>query len=286
MRIGIDARYAFRTGRRGIGSYVAALLTHLPAAAAPSDTFILYIDGRADAGALALPDPRFQVRPLAARNPLLFEEVALPLAAAGDRLDLLHLPANYGPSFPPCPTVHTVHDLIEWLRPAFSRARLSFRHGAGRAVRMRTLPWQARRARRVITVSAASRHDLVRILRLPPAHVAVVPLGVDGDLGPADPAGAREALRQAGLPVPERYALGLGALDPRKNGPFLMRAFARAQPGLGEAELWITGVERLGDYPLPFAQPPPWLRVQGFLDRATLVRLLQGCSAFVYPSLY
>jgi glycosyltransferase involved in cell wall biosynthesis len=286
MRVGIDARYAFRRQRRGIGRYVAALLTHLPAVAAAEDRFVLYVDGPADLEALAVVDPRFQVRRVPVGNPLLFEEVALPRAAAADGLDLLHLTSNYGPSFPPCPTVYTVHDLIEWLRPGFSPARLSFRHGAGRAVRMRTLPRQARRARRVITISTASRDDLVRLLHLPPERIAVVPLGVDANLAPMDPGEARALLRAEGQPVPDRYVLALGALDPRKNGPLLMRAFARAQPALGDCQLWIVGVERVRDYALPFPAPPPWLRVQGFVERATLVHLMQGASAFAFPSLY
>lgn len=287
MRIGMDARYAFRQSRRGIGNYVAALIGHLPAVAAAEDDFVLYIDAPADMAALPLADPRFRVRRVPVSNPLTFEEWALPRIAAQDRLDLLHLTSNYGPSFPPCPTVYTIHDLIEWLRPRFSRARLPWRHAAGRAIRMRTLPRQARAARRVITISRTSRDDLVNILRLPGERIAVVPLGVDPELRPpADPAAVRQTLRAQGFPVPERYVLALGALDPRKNGPFLMRAFAAAQPVLGDLALWIVGVERVADYPLPFPAAPPWLAVRGFLDRETQVRLLQGATAFVYPSLY
>ena len=286
MRIGLDARYGFRDERRGIGNYIGVLLRHLPQVADPSDEFILYIDAPARAEALEVADPRFRVRRLPASNPLTFEEWALPRAAREDRLDLLHLTSNYGPSLAPCPTVYTIHDLIEWVRPTFSREHLSFRHGAGRAVRMRTLPGQARRARRIITISTQSRDDLVRILGLRPERIRIVPQGINAELVPGDPAAVRAALRAEGYPVPDRYVLALGALDPRKNGPFLMRAFARAQPELGDVGLWIVGVERLEDYPLPVAAPGPWLTVKGFVGRETLVRLLQGATAFVFPSLY
>lgn len=287
MRIGVDARYGFRTSRRGIGNYVAELIGNLPAVAAHDDEFILYVDGPGEPEALPLADPRFRVRRLAVSNPLTFEEWALPRAAGQDRLDLLHMTSNYGPSFVPCPTVYTIHDLIEWIRPTFSQARLSFRHGAGRAVRMRTLPRQAARARRIITISATSRNDLVRILHVPPDRVRIIPLGVSEELRPSDdPAGTRQALRAAGLAVPERYVLALGALDPRKNGRFLMRAFARAQAQLGDVALWVVGVERVGEYPVPSSPAPDWLTVKGFVDRASLIRLLQGATAFVFPSLY
>ena len=287
MRVGLDARYAFRRQRRGIGEYVAALLHHLPDVAAADDAFVLYVDGPADPPALPLPDARFSLRQLPAANPLLWEEVALPRAARRDRLDLLHLTSNYGPSAPPCPTVYTIHDLIEFLRPQFGRVRLPFRHAAGRAVRIRTLPAQARRAAAVITVSEASRRDLVRLLALPSDRIHVVPHGITVEAAPAaDPAAVRAELRGRGLAVPETYVLAMGALDARKNGPFLMRGFADVATEFPEAQLWIVGVERISAYPLPWAQPPAWLQVRGFAPREDLVRLISGATAFAYPSLY
>ena len=287
MRVGIDARYAFRGSRRGIGEYVAALLQHLPEAAAPGDEFLLYLDGPAEPEALILHDPRFRLRRLGVSNPLLWEEIALPLAAWRDRCDVLHLTSNYGPSLPPCPTVYTVHDLIEFIRPTFGPMHLPLRHAAGRAVRIRTLPAQARRARRVITVSQASRRDLVTILGLAQDRIRVIPHGITVPQdSPPDAAAVRAALRADGCAVPEVYVLAMGALDARKNGPFLMRGFAAVQPEFPEAQLWIVGVERPERYPLPWPDPPAWLTVRGFLPRGLLVRLIQGATAFAYPSLY
>lgn len=287
MRVGIDARYAFRSSRRGIGEYVAALLRHLPGCAAGEDRFLLYVDGTAELGACGPLDPRYEVRALPASNPLLWEEVSLPLAVARDHLDVLHMTSNYGPSFPPCPTVYTIHDLIEFIRQEFGPVRLPFRHAAGRAIRTRTLPAQARRARRVITISQASRRDLVRLLHLDGERLRVIPQGISEQLAPAaDARAVRAALRAEGLPVPERYVLAMGALDPRKNGPFLMRGFARVHAEHPDVALWVVGVERPAEYPLPFTQSPDWLHVHGFVSRAVLVRLLQGALAFAYPSLY
>lgn len=287
MRVGIDARYGFRTARRGTGEYIAALLRNLPSFADAKDEFVLYADRRAEIDTVSLADPRFRVRRLATAHPLLWEEVALPSAAARDGLDLLHLTSNYGPSWAPCPTVYTIHDLIEFIRPALGPMRLPFRHSAGRAVRIRTLPRQARRARRVITVSRASSTDLVRILGLKANRVRVIPLGISPDFKPAGDTGAvRERLRGAGYPVPDRFVLALGALDPRKNGPFLMRSFARVRERIPSARLWIVGVERPQEYPIPFDSVPEWLTVRGFVPRETLIALLQVATVFVYPSLY
>ncbi len=287
MRVGIDARYAFRQNRRGIGEYVAALLRHLPENAGASDEFYLYLDAAADLRMISLARQPFVVRRIAVGNPLLWEEVSLPMAAAKDNLDLLHLTANYGPTFSPCPTVYTIHDVIEFIRPALGPMHLPFRHAVGRAVRIRTLPRQARKAQRVITISEASRRDLVRILHVNSERICIIPQGLSGDFHPpASAADVRDALRQSGHAVPERYVLALGALDPRKNGLFLMRSFAHIHDEFPDVELWIVGVERPDEYPLAFPSCPPWLKVLGFLERDTLLHFFQGASIFVYPSLY
>ena len=287
MRVGIDARYGFRKQRRGIGEYVAALLAHLPAVAGDRDEFVLYVDGAAEEDVLPLPDPRFHLRRLRTRNPLVWEEITLPRAAWRDRLDLLHLTSNYGPTCAPCPTVYTVHDLVEFIRPALGPLSLPFRHRAGRAMRIRTLPRQLRRASRVVTVSEASRRDLVKILGLREDDVRVIAHGISPECVPTtDPDVVRRRLVEAGFPVPNRYVLALGALDPRKNGPFLIRAFARVRPRAPDLRLWIVGVERPEIYPLPLGSPPEWLSILGFVEPGTLVSLFQGAASFVYPSLY
>ncbi len=281
MRIGMDARYAFRSQRRGIGQYVAEILSGL-ARLDTDDTFVLYVDAQADIGSLTLPENRFRLRRLAVRNPMVFEEIALPLAARRDRLDLLHLTSNYGPSFPPCPTLYTVHDLIEFLREEIGPWQIDWRHRYGRAVRMRTLPWQARRARGIVVPSEATRRDVCNILRVPEDRVWTVPFGAPRTQ-PTLPEDARCRLRDRGYPVPEEYILGFAALDPRKNWRLAVEAFEKVVTDRPEAELWLVGIEDPSAYP---SDPPTWLRLFSYLPRDDAMDLLQGATAFVYPSLY
>jgi glycosyltransferase involved in cell wall biosynthesis len=287
VHIGLDARYAFRANRRGIGEYVAALIRHLPAVAADADRFILYVDHQADLDAVAIDDPRFTVRQLSVANPLLWEEVALPRAARGDGIQLLHLTSNYGPSRPPCPTVYTIHDTIEFLRGSFGRPNLSWRHALGRNIRVRTLPYQARNAQLVITVSETSKRDIQRWLGVPADRIHVIPLGVSEEFRPAPSLNeAFTTLAEAGFHRNVPYILALGALDPRKNGSMLIRAFERVYEARPEYELRIVGIENPDAYPLPILPKPSWLHLSGFVPRATLVALMQAATIFVYPSLY
>lgn len=287
VRIGLDARYAFRSNRRGIGEYVAALIAHLPMVCDESDRFVLFVDRQAELDTVDISDERLDVRPLPTANPLMWEEVALPRAVRSAQIDLLHLTSNYGPTRISCPTIYTVHDTIEFVRTSFGRPNLSWRHALGRNVRVRTLPVQARRARAIITVSEASKRDIEHWLGVSPERIRVIPLAVSDDFRPADDLMAlRPLLAQAGFDPDARYVLALGALDPRKNGATLIRAFQRVQALQPAYELRIIGIERPEAYPVPLEPTPPWLRLLGFVPRPTLVALLQAATVFVYPSLY
>lgn len=287
MRIGLDARYAFREQRRGIGEYVAALIRHLPAVSDERDEFLLFVDRPADLRAVKTIDTRFVVKTLAASNPLLWEEISLPRAARRSAVDLLHLTSNYGPTLAPCPTIYTVHDTIEFLRASFGPSDLSWRHALGRNIRVHTLPRQARRAKVIITVSETSKRDIEHWLGVSRERIRVIPLAVSEEFRPApDSNTVRTVLSDAGIDPDTPYVLALGALDPRKNGETLIRAFAHVHKARPDVALRIVGIERLKEYPIPLNPTPTWLHLHGFVPRHVLVALLQGACVFAYPSLY
>jgi glycosyltransferase involved in cell wall biosynthesis len=283
VRIGIDARHAFRETHGGVGAYVAALLEHLPAVGNGADEFLAYLDRSSETE--GLDGVHFHIRRLPVPTPFLWREAALPLAASRDHLDLLHLPSHVGPTWTPCPTVYTIHDPSEFVRIAQHPSRQSFQHTLGRFMRIGTLPLQAKAARRIITASDASRLDLIRVLGLEADRIHVIPLGVAPDLEPAlNPILVREGLWQAGYPVPNRFVLALGDADPGQSGLNLMRSFARMHDLIPGVHLWIIGVERPEAYAIPFPTHPQWLTILGEVPRRALVSLFQAATVFVFLS--
>jgi Glycosyltransferase Family 4/Glycosyl transferases group 1 len=283
VRIGIDARYAFREDHGGMGDYVAALLEHLPSVASDVDVFVAYLDGSADIE--GLDDVRFQVRRLPVPSTFLWKEVALPMAASQDRLDLLHLPSHAGPTWTSCPTVYTIHDSGQFGQADDGPERTFIQRAGGQVMRIGSLPIQAKKARRVIAASDASRQELIRVLGLEEERIHVIPLGVAQDLGPAtNPALVREQLWQIGHPVPARFVLALGDRDLSSTGLALLRAFARVHDVIPDIHLWIVGAERPGVSPIHFSTPADWLTILGDVRRAALVRLFQTATLFVYLS--
>jgi glycosyltransferase involved in cell wall biosynthesis len=142
--------------------------------------------------------------------------------AATSRVDLLHFFDLTGPLLAPWrPFVATVHDVSS--APGLARRR----HGYKRLV----WPWAARRARALVAVSRFAGEETARHFGIPTDRIEVIHSGP----GLTDvPQGGHD-----GAAAPERpYFLYVGDLAGRKNVPFLIRAFDRAD---ASADLLLVG---------------------------------------------
>ena len=195
-------------------------------------------------------------------------------AARRHEADLVHCPANFGPWRSGVPVVLTVHDLLAFRHPEYVPGAYS-----------RVLRWMirvaARRASRILTVSRASRDDIVRYLGVPAERVVVTPLagsrpgGDDADAGAG--AGAIER-REASL-------LAVGNRMPHKGFETLLEALARIDPD-ERPRLTITGSH--GDDPLALTVDRLGLGdrvdLRGWLSRDELERLYSESTALVFPT--
>src|SRR5205823_14103688 len=82
-------------------------------------------------------------------------------------------------------------------------------------------------ATRLLTISEASKRDLVRLYGADPRRVDVAYPAVDERFTPAAVAEIDRVRDRYGLN--RDYVLHLGTIKPRKNLPRLIRAFARAE---------------------------------------------------------
>lgn len=147
------------------------------------------------------------------------ELAAVPAAAARARVDVLHSPANFGPVGGPFARVLTIHDLLFRRHPELLTP----------AMRLGTevlVPPAARRAHRVITVSNASRDDMVGLLGIPVERIDVVPNGWTPPRALPDPAAARRRLDAGERSI----ALSVASDLPHKNLVVLLEALALLEP--------------------------------------------------------
>lgn len=269
--------------RAGIHHYMAQLLRHLPAASDYHYTIFTRSPGDIS------PDAQRSVVP--GRWPterrlvrIVWEQTAWPLAAWQRRLDLLHGMAFATPLLSPCPTVVTVYDL-------------SFVHYPDRfplAQRLYLLAQtrrSCRQARRVVAISAAGRLDIHRVLGVDLARIDVVLPGVDRAFQPL-PAADVSAFRLA-KGLPERFILHVGTLQPRKNLPTLIAAFAQLleqSPRCADLHLVLVGGKGWL-YDEIFAQVERLelqrrVRFAGYVPDEELPLWYNAGALLVFPSVY
>ncbi|MGA9351067.1 MAG: glycosyltransferase family 1 protein [Anaerolineae bacterium] len=298
MRIGINALFLERP-ETGSGQYTRHLLEAL-AKVDPTNEYLLFSPGPAPTVSESqLPTSNLQSPISNLRLPtcnlgenlskLWFEQISFPHACR--RLDLAHVPYFASPLFPTVPTVVTVHDLIPLILPAYRGSPL---------VRLytRLVAAAARRAEAIITVSQASKRDIVRYLHIPPERVHITYEAAGEAFHPVKDEAQLTAIRRE-YALPKRYFLYLGGFDQRKNLSTLLRAFAllvnRQRAAGGEqARLVIAGQVPGRESPL-FPDPRRLVRELGVEERVIFTgwvpegdkpALLSGAVTFVFPSLY
>lgn len=282
LRIGIDAT-AVRRPPTGADNYILRLVEHV-GPAAPHHRFTVFANLQDVKPLRRRVATNVRVVPTALRwrpTRTVSHQVLIPAWTRWGDLDVLHSTAfilSFATRRPQVLTVHdmTFYSLPESLRPPVDRAfRRLVRSGLHRADRI-LVPSEA--TRRVIASMEPG---------LPEDRVEVIHYGVDERFAPA-PAEAIRDLRGR-LGIERDYFLYLGTLEPRKNLPALVRAYARAVAEGCDADLVLAGRWGWNREPLEreLEALPPSCRVHlpGFVTDAEARTLYSGARVFVYPSI-
>ncbi len=218
-------------GRTGDESYTINLLRELPGAA-PELAFAASLRDPADLPG-DVPAAVRRIR-LDVASPYRRIPLAFPALARTERAALVHVHYFVAPGLRQ-PAVVTVHDISYARQPElFSRRDRSL---------LRLVRGSVRRAARVIAVSEFTRGDLCDHYGLDPAKVVAIPNGVGDAFRPLPDAGARVRER---FGIDRPYVLCVGALQPRKNVPLAIEAYARLMGRGSECELVVAGGDRGG----------------------------------------
>lgn len=233
-RVLVDAA-AVPADRGALTRYVDGLVAALDRAGAD----LAVVCQRADAARYTRIAPSARVLPgpvsitnRAAR--LAWEQTGLPLLARQVGAEVIHAPYYSIPLRSGLPTVVTVHDVTWFTEPGqHSPARAAFFRSATRTA--------VRHANRMIVPSKATRDELVRVLSADPTRIDVAYHGVDAALfHPPSEEEKRRAASRCGLHG-QPYVAFLGALEPRKNVPNLIRGFAMAVKSLEKPPALVLG---------------------------------------------
>ena len=292
MRVGINAHFVTRLPRRGIGTYSLNLIREM-VAIHPDIEFYLYIRHPDLEAALPI-GPNVFVRQLTVPLDPLWEQVALPLAAYRDRVQLLHSLGNTGPLFTigNIRQVLTIHDVMFLQTGVFVPKPVTLYQKIGRWYRARITPRCARRACEVITVSEFSKRDILSLIpAVDPKHVAVTYEGCD----PVFSDHSRDSER--GYVVPDKldllkpFIFCLGADDPRKNTLRMVISYLKLVREHGVAENLVIAGYKDWENSLAYkevvqAGADHRVKFLPFVSIEELVSLYRCALMFAYPSLY
>jgi glycosyltransferase involved in cell wall biosynthesis len=220
MRIAFDGT-TLTPGRTGVGYYSEHLLQHLAREVESTGDEIVVVSNK----------PIDTERPLPAhvrvheghRFPVRIGWMQMRAARALDALrpDVAHFTNGMIPIGSPVSMIVTVHDMSLRLYPRC--------HPWRRLLLNRPLMHVAiRQAASIVTVSESARRDLLRLHGVPADRVSVVHEAASPAFHPIDDTGSLQRVRSI-YRLPPRFVLYVGTIEPRKNLPRLVDAFAAAK---------------------------------------------------------
>ncbi len=292
MHIGINAQLLsfsqnYRNG--GISRYIRYLLTELAHDPGQHD-YTIFVNGSDIAAHLGVQHPRMtfvaanwpEAKPTAR---VAWEQLTLPSLIRQRGIQVLHSPANVLPEFLPrgCASVVTLHDLAFLRMPeVLTRPRRMYH----RTFTTRSL----RRASMIIAVSESTNCDLTELLEISPQRIATVYPCIDERFTRVVEEVDVQAFRQR-QGLEDGFLLYMGTLEPRKNIPTLLDAYARLRQMTGTRAKLVLAGGKGWLYDAIFA------RVQqlglesevvfpGYVSDAEQPLWYRAAAAFAYPSLY
>ena len=280
MILAVDCR-EFVPGRvTGIGRFLRGVLEEIASRRPHLTVLAMVLPGTP----IPVTSPAIRPYALPRRPTLYWDQVLLPRRLRAEGASVFFSPYYKAPTFAPCPTVVTIHDLIPVEFPAYRR-------GSGRLFAAAFRSWAAllaRRAAAVITDSEHSKASLVALLGVPAERIHAIPIGVGAEFVPGGPpAVVAAAAARYGIQAP--YLLTVGNFLPHKNMSRLVAAFERLPPSIREQYTLV-----LAGAPAPRGRASPedstrlsrpGVILPGFIRPEDLPALYAGAAALVCPSL-
>jgi len=211
---------------------------------------------------------------------LVWEQTLGPRLADKLSVDLWHGPHYTMPVRVRVPAVVTVHDLTFFDHPEWhERTKVAFFR--------RAITESGKRAAALVCVSDATADRLRDAIR-PRGDVVVVHHGVDTDRFTPHGDESDDRPQLAALGVTEPYVAFAGTIEPRKNVPALVAAFARVAGEYPSLRLVLAGKPGWHtdaiDRAIAGSGAAERVVRTGYVPADTLPALLRRASAVVYPS--
>ncbi len=295
MHIGINAQLLslgqnYRNG--GVSRYIRYLLTEI-AKRPGNNHYTVFVNGekvieQLEAEHTHSPHIMYRATPWPESRPavrIAWEQIVLPSLLQRMHIDVLHSPVNVLPEVVPqrCATVITLHDLAFLRFPeVLTRAKRIYH----RTFTVRSM----KHATMLITVSDSTQQDAHELVGIPYDRMRTVYTCIDERFSNVIEDDKIRAFRiQKGLS--DGYILYLGTLEPRKNIPTLIDAYAQLRQDYTIRQKLVVAGSKGWLYDAIFAKVQQLgleetVLFPGFVPDTEQALWYQAADAFVYPSLY
>jgi glycosyltransferase involved in cell wall biosynthesis len=278
VRVAIDAR---KLHDFGIGTYIRNLLRALARIDGETEYVLLCQSADMHAGAELGQNFRTVLEP--SPNYSLREQIHVPWVLRRERPDVFHAPHYVLPPAVRCRSVVTIHDTIHLTFPQYLPNRAAYAYA-------RASMWAAvRRSDRILTVSDASKRDILHFFDVPADKVVVVYNGIDERFARTPRAEDVARVRER-YQLDQRFVLYVGNIKPHKNLVRLIEAFHLLRRDDADLKLLIIGDE-ISKLPALRRAVHQYklhkhVRFLGYLPDDMLAILYRQAAVFVFPSLY
>ncbi len=154
------------------------------------------------------------------------------------------------------------------------------------------IPLSLRRADKVIGVSKFTRAEIIKFYKVGPEKVDYIYDAISDDFLKGEVSLEEKERVKKKYKLPEKFILYLGTLQPRKNIPHLIEAFARIKDRLENVKLVVCGDLKAHNCDSAIERNVVVDNLEndvlfpGFIDEKDKVVVFAQARVFVFPSLY
>jgi glycosyltransferase involved in cell wall biosynthesis len=153
------------------------------------------------------------------------------------------------------------------------------------------IPISLRRADKIIGVSKFTHDEIIKYYKIDPKKVVWIHNAVSDNFMAKNITDERIKAVRGKYNLPETHILYLGTLQPRKNIPALIEAYALAKDKLGDVKLVIAGgkghnFDKSIESSIKKYRLSEKVIMPGFIDEEDKAALMKSAKIFVFPSLY
>jgi len=283
MLIGIDANEANVARRVGVSEFAYELLRQFEKLKTENEKFQIYLKDKPMSD-FPVESSTWKYRVFGPKK--MWTQFALParLFLHHKKPDVFFTPSHYAPRFSPVLTVISIMDLAYIHFPQMFAQKDLYQL-------KNWTKYSIKKARTIITISEASKRDILKIYKVSEDKVVVVYPGIRAMNNTLNPHVYPMQELKTKFAIRDKYLLFVGTLQPRKNITRLIEAFSLVRKAKKhDVQLVIVG--RKGWlYEEILAAPDTYavradVKFLDFVSDDELGMLYEQAQCFVWPSLY